>query len=149
MTELSWGPRPRALSLGVNLLSREGNSQKWRMKDKTLWVQPQAVIFHSHHFWLDLRSVTFTLHVHHKIGSSSPPGTTLSLPAVTGTSILWDVEVKDHAMPGNRLSLTVGFLGLKTRRCDRQETNSGETIGHLACKVLRKSWDRRSPRGCG
>ena len=25
----------RALSLGVNLLSREGNSQKWRMKDKT------------------------------------------------------------------------------------------------------------------
>ena len=25
-----------ALSLGVNLLSREGNSQKWRMKDTTL-----------------------------------------------------------------------------------------------------------------
>jgi hypothetical protein len=24
---------PGALSLGVNLLSREGNSQKWRMKD--------------------------------------------------------------------------------------------------------------------
>ena len=36
----------RALSLGVNLLSREGNSQKWRMKDKTSGPAVKAVIFH-------------------------------------------------------------------------------------------------------
>ena len=40
--EHQWPSRPPgtgtgALSLGVNLLSREGNSQKWRMKDKMAW----------------------------------------------------------------------------------------------------------------
>ena len=67
MTELSWraSDGPRALSLGVNLLSREGNSQKWRMKDKTVRSTsgPAAGCYLSFdvHFWLDLRSVTFTL----------------------------------------------------------------------------------------
>ena len=47
--EHQWPSRPPgtgtgALSLGVNLLSREGNSQKWRMKDN------------KSHFW----RVTFT-----------------------------------------------------------------------------------------
>ena len=47
--EHQWPSRPPgtgtgALSLGVNLLSREGNSQKWRMKDN------------KSHFW----QVTFT-----------------------------------------------------------------------------------------
>ena len=66
--EHQWPSRPPgtgtgALSLGVNLLSREGNSQKWRMKDN------------KSHFW----RVTFTWVVGHKefLGNPFPDSSEL------------------------------------------------------------------------